>query len=119
VISVSSKAMRLSPSFLAWDTALVTSPYLRSAVAVVFSTVVMVVMELIKLWEGRAAIRELVFPKEGITVVKPTANKDAVTKTSTLRANAGDWEALVDWGKQVVIAATEAVIAVIELTLIH
>jgi hypothetical protein len=89
---------------------------------VVFFTMVMLVMELSKLWEERAAIpewRELVHTKEGIAGVKPTPNENAVAKSPTLGANAGDREALVDRGKQVGIAAIEAVITVIELTLIH
>jgi hypothetical protein len=60
------------------------SPHLSFAVTVVFVTMVMVVRELSKLWEERAAIiegLELVYPNEGIARVKP----------ATLCANASHW----------------------------
>jgi len=79
---------------------------------VFFTMMVMVVMELVKLREERPTIiecRELVYTKEGIAGVKPAPYKNTVSKSSTLGANAGDREALVDRGKQVVITAGEAI----------
>jgi hypothetical protein len=93
-------------------------------VVVFFTVVVMVmVMELIKLWEERTAIverREFVYPKEGIAVVETTVKAKAVVET-TLNANAVVKTTEVA-NKDVSAAAeltAEAITTVIVLTMIH
>jgi len=90
---------------------------------VVFFTMVVMVVELIKLWEERPAIIkriELVYPREGIAVVETTVKAKAVVET-TLNANAV--VKTTEVANKDVSAATEftaeAVITVIVLTMIH
>jgi hypothetical protein len=102
-----------------------TSTHLFLTVFVVFFAVVvmMVVIGIGILWVVRTAIliwEVLVSNKEGIAVVKPAANKDAVAiVVSTINANAGYRVALVDRGKQVVVAAGEAYTATVAVITVN